>query len=232
MKSKLRYLLIPLILLLFFSSSLFAQEEEWDNKIASASYGLNFTIFNYECEDWNEVNYDKSIFLPGIDLRHFNGIKVNKSGGFYYGYEIGLSINFQLSDYTHAYFDGSETLEYRISSIMIFSAFGLLKHGYRFQITDKFDCGFEIGLGVMGGGAEIYGTSYDGEDETSLNMGLSDEHVGPAFEISFETGYKVDIQTRFIMRFGIMAGNPFLQTNYGDQIPARIILRFGFTKSH
>ncbi len=79
------------IFLLVFTSLLLAAEEngvwDWKDNFASTTYGVALLPVHFEATGTNEGN---TIFLPGIDIRLFNGKNITKKGGFYTGTEVGL----------------------------------------------------------------------------------------------------------------------------------------------
>ncbi len=53
---------------------------EWKTRIASPSYGFNIAIVELE---YGQDDNTETFVMPGIDLRHFNGINVTESGRFF-----------------------------------------------------------------------------------------------------------------------------------------------------
>src|SRR6056297_671900 len=141
---------------LVFGQSPDTEEESWMKRIASPSYGL--TLGFYELKFCVEDQESETLLMPGIDLRHFNGVNVPRSGGFYYGYEIGLLANFYLGEEEYPFDVGGPLVAGTVESMMAATGFLKVKHGYRFSLgTGDYSpvFGFELGAGIAAGGAEI-----------------------------------------------------------------------------
>src|SRR6056297_3766260 len=222
---------------LVFGQSADTEEESWMKRIASPSYGL--TLGFYELKFGPEDQESETLLMPGIDLRHFNGVNVPRSGGFYYGYEIGLLANFYLGE-AESLFDVSGTMvPGTVESMMAASGFLMLKHGYRFSLgsgdySPVF--GFELGAGIAAGGGDLIITNDADEDENNLAV-LADEPVGPIFELGLEGALPLGKELRLVTRLGITAVPiPPLEDageySYGEMSPIRIGLRGGLHWNH
>ena len=216
---------------LVFGQSPDTEEESWMKRIASPSYGL--TLGFYELKFGVEDQESETLLMPGIDLRHFNGVNVPRSGGFYYGYEIGLLANFYLGE-AESLFDVSGTMvPGTVESMMAATGFLMVKHGYRFSLgTGDYSpvFGFELGAGIAAGGAEIQISNPDGDNIAVL----LDEPVGPIFELGLEGGLPLGKDFRFVTRLGItvVPMSPLVTKNRGEMGPVRIGLRGGLTWNH
>ncbi|MCF7913547.1 MAG: hypothetical protein K9L66_00115 [Spirochaetaceae bacterium] len=220
---------------LVFGQSEETEEENWKKRIASPSYGLTMGFF--ELKYGPDRDQSETLLMPGIDIRHFNGLNVPRSGGFYYGYEIGLLANFYLGGDQFPFDDGVETVPGTVESMMAASGFLMLKHGYRFSLgTGDYSpvFGFEIGAGIAAGGADLIINNDENEDESNLVDDLADEPVGPIFELGIEGGLPLGKNLRFVTRLGItVLPVPSLDSEkYGEMSPPRIGLRGGLTWNH
>ncbi|HKK65170.1 MAG TPA: hypothetical protein VJ967_04880 [Clostridia bacterium] len=216
---------------LVFGQSADTEGESWMKRIASPSYGL--TLGFYELKFGPEDQESETLLMPGIDLRHFNGVNVPRSGGFYYGYEIGLLANFYLGE-AESLFDVSGTMvPGTVESMMAATGFLMLKHGYRFSLgTGDYGpvFGFELGAGIAAGGADIEINNPDGE-----NIAVpADEPVGPILELGLEGGLPLGKDLRFVTRLGItvVPMSPLITENRGEMGPVRIGLRGGLHWNH
>jgi len=207
-------------------------EESWMKRIASPSYGLTMGFFNLEFGPEDD-RQNKTLIMPGIDIRHFNGVNVPRSGGFYYGYEFGILANFYLGEYEFPYIGESVTTVGTVEGLMAASGFLMLKHGYRFPLGSGDDSpvfGIELEAGIAAGGGDMQIKNLDDE-----NMAvLAEEPVGPIFELGFEGGLPVGKDLRFVTRLGItVVPLPPVETeNDGEMSPVRIGLRGGLTWNH
>jgi len=202
----------------------------WKKLIASPSYGLNIGFFNLEYEDTNEDTQKDTLVLPGIDFRHFNGINVPRDGGFYYGYELGFSVNGYPS--SHSFEDAGT--DYTLNEMVVFAAMLMVKHGYRFDLgtgPHRPGFGFELGMGITAGGADMNITEDDDETETNL-ASVDEEPVKPTFELGIEGFLHRDEDSSFVVRLAVMAGMPLIDGNYGEMAPVRISIRGGFFRNH
>lgn len=212
---------------LVFGQSADTEEENWKKRIASPSYGL--TMGFYELKYGPERDQSETLIMPGIDLRHFNGLNVPRSGGFYYGYEIGLLANFYLGEEEFPFDGETGTVE----GIMAATGFLMVKHGYRFSLgTGDYSpvFGFELGAGVAAGGADIQINDQDGNNLAAL----ADEPVGPILELGIEGGLPLGKDLRFVTRLGVtvLPTPPLVTANKGEMSPVRIGLRGGLTWNH
>ena len=87
--------LIVFIFLLVFTTMVLTAEEngvwDWKDNFASTTYGVALMPVHFEGVDTGSSN---TIFLPGLDIRLFNGKNITKKGGFYTGTEVGLIMFF------------------------------------------------------------------------------------------------------------------------------------------
>ncbi len=238
------YLLLASAFVIASATAAFGGEvdEEWRRYVASPSYGLSLTVLEltYQVEGQNDRQSD-TYAMPGVDLRHFNGVNVSPAGGFFYGYEIGIGAMFQGQGAEYDTFpDFEEDGPYRLENAMAAGLRVLLKHGYRFPVTaeGRVDLGFELGLGVSAGFGSI---TFRDLAEDGESYGSFSDSVGPALEVGFEGGYRVTDHFRYVVRFSVQAGAPLLEV--GDEelefigisagtAPVMATLRFGFTRDH
>jgi len=208
-----------------------AGDESWHKRIASPSYGFNLGFFTLEYEDEQGESQTDTLAMPGIELRHFNGLDVPRDGGFYYGYELGIGINFYIGE--HGFEDNGTA--YTVEDIVVASGLAMVKHGYRFDLGKGYNrpsFGLELGMGIAAGGGDI--TITEDEDEWGENVAETlDEPIGPVFELGFEGALHRGDDRRFVVRLSIMGGAaPLATENFGDMVPVRISLRGGFTMNH
>jgi hypothetical protein len=214
-----------------FGQSADAEEENWMKRIASPSYGL--TMGFYDLKFGVEDQESKTLLMPGIDIRHFNGVNVPRSGGFYYGYEFGLLANFYLGEEGFPFDEGGPLVPGSVENLVAASGFLMLKHGYRFSLgSGNYSpvFGFELGAGIAAGGGDIQINDPDG-----VNIAvLTDDPVGPIFELGLEGGLPLGEDLRFVTRLGITAVPmpPLITENKGQMGPVRIGLRGGLHWNH
>lgn len=234
---------------LFFSfivltSGLNAQEEkkerDWPKHVSSPSYGMSLAFLNIEYQDRSDEEQTEGLLMPGIDLRHFNGVNVSEGGGFYYGYEVGLGLNFNGGGQTYAVSTGED--EYQLENVLAYRFFLMGKHGYRFNLTDDpdgFSLGLELGLGIAGGGADVSFKDLQSEYDSSYSGGSA--AASPIVEIGLEGAFQIKENSRFTARLGLTIGSSLLETGYGEVAPSPIRanipppilnLRFGFRMFH
>ncbi|MFO7731574.1 MAG: hypothetical protein R6V86_12515 [Spirochaetia bacterium] len=216
-----------------FGQSADNAEESWMKRIASPSYGLTMGFYELEYGP-GDNRQNETLMMPGIDIRHFNGLNVPRSGGFYYGYELGLLVNFYLGE--HKFEDQGQNLT--VESMVAASGFLMLKHGYRFSIGNGDNSpvfGFELGAGIAAGGGDLVITNDADEDGENI-AGLADEPVGPIFELGLEGGLPVGKELRFVTRLGItvipIPPIDEITNENGQMAPVRIGLRGGLHWNH
>lgn len=213
-------------------------KEDWLKRVASPTYGLSLGFFNLNYQDRNDKEQEETLLMPGIDLRHFNGTNVSKGGGFYYGYELGLGLNFNTGGQTYDALPGNDT--YQLESLIAYRLFLMFKHGYRFNLNsdpDGFSLGLELGLGVMGGGGDIT-LKHTSED---WNASYGGGGASPIFELAFEGASSIKENVRLSTRLGLTAGMPSIDASSddlgnigieGEMLPIMINLRLGFRMMH
>ncbi len=207
------------------------EPESWKKRIASPSYGLSLLPFTLESLDNDGDERTETIFLPGIDLRHFNGINVPRDGSFYYGYELGLSLNGSLGEHSFTHNGDNHTVE----NLLAAKGFLMVKHGYRMALGEKSSSpkiGFELGMGVSAGTGDI--TITRDEDDPQTNLAQVEESViSPLVEASLEGSLPRGADRCLVLRLGLTAGPPVLDnTGFGESVPVQISLRAGFTRNH
>jgi len=187
----------------------------------------------YDLKFGPEDQESETLLMPGIDLRHFNGVNVPRSGGFYYGYEIGLLANIYLGEEGFPFDEGGTMEPGTVESLVAASGFLMLKHGYRFSLgrgdySPVF--GFELGAGIAAGGGDIQINNSDGENIAVL----TDDPVGPIFELGLEGGLPLGKDLRLVTRLGItvVPMPPLITENKGEMGPVRIGLRGGLHWNH
>lgn len=244
-----KILITTVLLSLFFgytsiTNSLVAQdgqkERDWSKKVASPSYGFSLAFLNVEYQDAVGDEQEEGLTMPGIDFRHFNGVNVSEGGGFYYGYELGGGLNFNTGG--ESFSVSATEHEYQIETVLAYRFFLMGKHGYRFNLSDdpdKFSLGLELGLGIVGGGADA--TLIDMEDDNQSTYSGGSAGASPVVEFGLEGAFKVKEKTRFTVRLALTVGDSFLETSYGEIVsnpirvrmpPAFLNLRFGFRMFH
>ena len=238
------FLLLASALLIASAVAAFGGEadEEWRRYVASPSYGLSLTMLDleYQIEGKDDKELDTYV-MPGIDLRHFNGVNVTPAGGFFYGYEIaiGIMLRGQGAEYD-TFPDDDEEGPYRLENAMAVGLRLLLKHGYRFPVATegRVDLGVELGLGVSAG---LGGIRIQDLSEGGGSISHFSESIGPAFEVGFEGGYRATDHFRYVARLGVQGGAPMLVASEENlefigisatTIPVMFTLRFGFTRDH
>ena len=95
---------VPFVVLLIFFlasgiGSVFGQtgdyeDEGWKKRFSSPTYGVALTPLELKYENTGNDYTTETIWVPGVDLRIYNGINVAKRGGFYTGYEVGVQFLF------------------------------------------------------------------------------------------------------------------------------------------
>ncbi len=207
--------------------------DHWSTRIAAPGYGFSFTSVEVE---YGEDDETEVYLMPGIDLRHFNGINVTESGHFYFGYEVGVAANFLVGSGSTMDIVGEE---YELNSAMVATLLLMGKHGYHRDIgsPDKgLGFGVELGLGIMGGAGDIEIENTDGD-----TFSHTTEIIGPVFEAAGEFSIRTDRDLRLVCRLGLMAGAPLIETDDGDtgvdyfsaaSAPVRVSLRFGFVRDY
>lgn len=207
----------------------------WSPRVVSPTYGFNLAFLEVTYgEDEDTANY----VMPGVDVRHFNGINVTESGRFYFGYEVGLAANF---------FAGGEPSyevygeDYALTSAMGVTVILMGKHGYRRDIgpADRgLGIGLELGLGFMGG---IGMLEFTADDDDSTTYEEDTEIISPAVEVGGEISMRTEKDLRITARLGILAGAPIIDVSDGDTgvsglsaeaAPVRVFLRFGFIRDY
>ncbi len=225
------------------TNNLTAQEEKerkWSKHVASPSYGLSLAFLNVEYQDRNDNEQSEGLVMPGLDFRHFNGVNVSEGGGFYYGYELGMGLNFNTGGQSYSVSSGDN--EYELENVLAYRFFLMGKHGYRFNLSDNpdgFSLGLELGLGIVGGGADVTLRDLQSENQSSYSGGSAG--ASPIVDVGLEGAFQVKESKRLTIRLALTIGNSFLETEYGEVVPASIRtnmppaflnLRFGFRMFH
>jgi len=226
------------------TNSLIAQEDDnertWSKHVASPSYGMSLAFLNIEYQDRGDNEQSEGLMMPGIDLRHFNGVNVSEGGGFYYGYELGFGLNFNTGGQDYAVTSGDNL--YQLENALAVRVLLMGKHGYRFNLTDDpdgFSLGLELGLGVVGGITDIELRDLEDEDQPTYSGGSGG--ASPALEVGVEGAFQIKEKSRFTVRLALTIGDSFLDTSYGEIVSAPIRanmpppflnLRFGFRMFH
>jgi hypothetical protein len=231
-------MLVAVLLLCGMSASLFAEnagDTAWNERIASPSYGLNlaFITLDYGPDDTEEV-----LLLPGIGIRHFNGINVTEDGGFYFGYEVGANINLYFGGFEFVTGEMDPPVS-RVTQIIVGTFFLMGKHGYWMEIggaSGGLGLGLELGLGLMAGGGFI-----DFEDSNGDTASFSpDAVISPLVEINGKGAMRFGENMRLTAALGVMAGMSLIEMDDSDiysevsaeMSPARVSLRFGFVRDY
>jgi hypothetical protein len=231
-------MLVAVLLLCGMSASLFAQDEgdiAWNERIASPSYGLNLAFMTI---DFGPDDTEKVLLLPGVGIRHFNGINVTEEGGFYFGYELGANINLYFGGY-ELFSDDLLPLTLEVTQIVAGTFFLMGKHGYWFETggaSGGIGFGLELGLGLMAGGGFIDFKDSNG-DTTTFSP---DAVISPLVEINGKGAMRFGENMRLTAALGVMAGMPLIDMSDGavysdvsaEMIPARVSLRFGFVRDY
>jgi hypothetical protein len=208
-------------------------DNDWRTRIASPSYGFNIAIFELE---YDENDNTETFVMPGVDVRHFNGINVTESGRFYFGYEVGVAVNFYLGgEYSFEIQGEDYTLTDATAATMLLMG----KHGYRRSVGDPAEglgWGLELGLGLMGGAGMI-----GFEDTDGTYYSHDTEIISPVFEVAGEFSVQTDRDLRFVARLGLMAGASVIDFDdldtgldylSAEAVPVRFTMRAGFVRDY
>jgi hypothetical protein len=209
------------------------EEEGWKKRFASPTYGVALAPMTIEYGDGEE----DEILLPGIELRIFNGMNVEKRGGFYTGYEVGVVFHFL--EESDEFDTGTDRLTLKdINSGLIFL---MSKYGYRIDLgtrTGGLSVGPVVGIGIcMGGGSvDVYHES-DGE-----TYGTDTDMIfGPMLEGALEAALRLGQNFRLIGIVGVNVspaglswdGDDSGSANLdGEMVPVRPDLRLGFALNY
>jgi len=229
------FVLFALVPALALPAQAAEDEEHWSTRIASPSYGFNMAFLTIE---YGEDEDTETVAMPGLDIRHFNGINVTESGRFYFGYEVGAAVNFYLGS-GRTYETGGA--KYTLDNALAATGFLMGKHGYRRSIgsTAKglgLGLGFELGLGLMGG---VGLASFTDKDDESYSY--EEPVVSPAFEVAGEFAVRTEKDLRFVARVAALTGGPLVDFDgedigitdlSGETFPIRPNLRFGFVRDY
>lgn len=221
-----------------FNGKSFAQVDDQiiSKRVTSPSYGPSLGFLNVIYLDRNNDEQSESYVMPGIDLRHFNGINVSEGGGFYYGYELGAGLNFQSGGQQYDVLPGEN--RYQLENVFGFRVFLMGKHGYRFNLSDDPDgvsLGLELGLGVAGGIADIELRDLEAEGQPTYSY--FEGGATPVLELGVNGAFKLNEKSRFTTRLALTLGDSFMDTGSGEiglpgikteAAPVFVNLRFGF----
>ncbi len=214
--------------------------EGWKKRFASPTYGLIFAPTEIEVVTEGD-DIEETIFIPGFELRIFNGINVAKRGGFYTGYEVGATFLFYSGGDEYSinpsWVGGGGQDPYSVSIYEIFcgTIFLMSKYGYRIDLgtaAGGLSFGPEVGIGaLMGGGSvDIYN---DAEDDTS---GADTELMfGPRIELGIEAAFRFGKNFRLLSVVGLNVG-PGLEWESaaidGEMMPVQPDIRLGFALNY
>jgi len=214
-----------------FSQDAAVAEEGWKRGFASPTYGVSIAPLTLTYNDGGGKEQEDMVYVPGVELRIFNGTNIAKRGGFYTGYEVGVS--FYFLDSSDSYDLGGTN--YHISGLNCGIVFLMSKYGYRLDLggrTGGFSIGPMIGIGLgMGGG------SVDIVDESigDSTGGDTDMIFGPMLEGALEGAFRFGQNFRVMAVLGVNV-SPMLEwdaaTISGEMIPVRPDLRIGFALNY
>jgi len=212
-----------------FSQDAAVAEEGWKRGFASPTYGVSIAPLTLSYNDGSEDQED-TVYVPGVEVRIFNGTNIAKRGGFYTGYEVGVA--FYFLDSSDSY-DISGT-GYHISGLNCGIVFLMSKYGYRLDLggrTGGFSIGpmIGIGLGMGGGSVDIVNESTD-----VSTGGDPDMIFGPMLEGALEGAFRFGQNFRVMVVLGANV-SPLLEwdaTISGEMIPVRPDLRIGFALNY
>jgi hypothetical protein len=204
----------------------FSQEpisiEGWKQKTASPTYGLAFMPMKINGE---AEGFSGDFWMPGIDLRIFNGTNVSKRGGFYTGTEVGVLFflpmdpeGMSFTDEIANTADGSQS--YHVSmDFMIAQVFLLAKYGYRIDLGFKFlgiSLGAELGIGTcIGAGHMSLQSTINGVDGDA-GFGTTGTFLNVVLDAAVEAAIRLGQNLRFIARVGAMLTPPFMDNDTDD----------------
>ncbi len=215
--------IILVILITFVGLSFTAAEEgswEWKGNVASTTYGVALmpvTIENYT------TGFEETIFVPGLDIRLFNGKNVGKRGGFYTGVETGAIIFFAPDEtFTDSYLGTSYDFA---PEAFLATVFVLAKYGYRLDLGVKLfgiSLGWEMGIGAkIASGMFELKTEINGH-EGSADVGYEASPMSMALDTAAEASVRIGPNFRFVTKVGAMLSVPLVmmdsdsETSIGD----------------
>ena len=235
-----------ILFIIGIGSSVFAEDsaydvEGWKKRFASPTYGVTATPITLEYSNSEGEDETEEIVVPGFDFRIFNGMNVNKRGGFYTGYEVGATFYVMgKGDDTYEVDNPEFTKGARIEDFMCGMVFLLSKYGYRLDLGTKsggFSIGVSAGIGaVMGGGGLTIKDVDNGSDDTWASESPdSDALFGPMIEAGIEGAFRFGQNFRLVGVLGAAASPPMeWDSNVieGEMSPVRPHLRLGFSQNY
>jgi hypothetical protein len=189
---------------------------DWKDNFASTTYGIALMPVNFEGAGTNTGN---SIYLPGIDIRLFNGKNITKKGGFYTGTEVGLIMFFSGDgEFQATYTDdlAGDSVNYNVlnSDSFIATVFVLAKYGYRLDLGVKLfgvSLGWEMGIGarIASGNFDI-SANIDG-NEVSRSEGYDTTAMSMILDTAVEASVRLGTNLRFVAKLGVMLTPPLVR---------------------
>lgn len=214
---KMKKIIIFIFLLALTSMFLTAEENDfwdWKDNAASTTYGIALMPVDFNNVDTGSTN---TIYLPGIDIRLFNGKNVTKKGGFYTGTEVGLIMFFssdaEFNETDYGATSGAVPYTIVNSDSFIGTVFVLAKYGYRLDLGVKL---FGISLGwEMGIGARIASGNFDfdadiGGQSVSISEGYDTTAMSMILDTAVEGSVRLGTSLRFVAKLGVMLTPPFI----------------------
>ena len=235
-----------ILFMICIGTSVFAEdgaydEEGWKKRFASPTYGATVAPITLEYNNSDGKIEEDEIVVPGVDFRIFNGMNVNKRGGFYTGYEVGATFYVMgKGDDTYEVENPDFSDGARIEDFMCGMVFLLSKYGYRLDLGTKsggFSIGASAGIGaVMGGGGLTIKDVDNGSDDTWASESPSTEaFFGPMIEAGIEGAFRFGQNFRLIGVLGAVASPPMEWDNNvieGAMSPIRPHIRLGFSQNY
>jgi len=182
---------------------------EWKENIASTTYGIALLPVNISNYD---TGFNEDIFVPGIDIRVFNGKNVGKRGGFYTGVETGAIIFLPVENELTDLYAGTS---YPVNpEAFVATVFVMAKYGYRLDLGVKL---FGVSLGwEMGIGARIASGSFDLKTEIngyegSTGMGYDSSAMAMILDTAVEASVRIGPNFRFVTKLGGMLTPPLIE---------------------
>jgi hypothetical protein len=223
-------LIIIALIFVSVTAPVFSQEpiaiEGWKQKTASPTYGLAFMPMSISGEG---EGFCGEFWIPGIDLRIFNGTNVSKRGGFYTGVEAGMLFFFPMDEESMSFSDtidgtdetpAAQVYPYTVSmDYMAAQVFLLAKYGYRIDLGFKFlgiSLGAELGIGAsIGAGHMSFQSTIDGV-YGDAGFGTTSTFLSVVLDAAVEAAVRLGQNLRFIARFGAMLTPPIMDNETSD----------------
>lgn len=221
--------IVILILLTLALAGVFAEDKgafDWKPAIASTTYGLVFMPVTISGENGEY----QQVFLPGLDVRVFNGKNITKRGGFYTGIETGalifpLSLDDQLSSMkSNTATDLTLTTDQFLASVFL-----MAKYGYRLDLGFKLfgiSLGAEAGIGarIASGFFTLYGS--DGGTSEQIDIGYEASYMSMILDAAVEAAVRLGPNFRLVGKIGGMITPPYLSSDGSDYTGLTLMQNF------